>query len=202
FRLWWTVFTGKPRDHHLYDHAHESPWQMTLPLVLLAVLSVVVGFIFGYPLESGYIHSFLGPVLTPHGVHGHEMSHSTATMLMLLSIVVAVAGIALSYLYYVKSPELPEKTIKTFRPIHKLFYNKWFFDEIYNALIVQPVVTISKFLWKGFDVNVIDFTVNAFGKVANFFGGILRYLQTGRIQTYIFTMVVGVVILVAIFYVG
>ncbi|MEF3254502.1 MAG: NADH-quinone oxidoreductase subunit L [Deferribacterales bacterium] len=202
FRLWWMVFTGEPRDHHLYDHAHESPWQMTMPLVLLAILSVLVGMLFGYPLEDGYIHKFLGPVLTPEGAHPHHMEHSTATLLMLLSIIVAVAGIALSYLYYVKSKELPEKTIKTFRPLHKLFYNKWYFDEIYDALIVQPIVTNSRFLWKGFDANFIDFIVNAFGKVSNFFGGILKYLQTGRIQTYIFTMVVGVIILVAIFYVG
>ncbi|MBC7196127.1 MAG: NADH-quinone oxidoreductase subunit L, partial [Deferribacterales bacterium] len=103
----------------------------------------------------------------------------------------------------IKKPDiLPAKTAKAAGPIYKLFYNKWYFDEIYQALIINPIVTISKFLWKGFDVNVIDFIVNAFGHVARFLGQILRYIQTGRIQTYIFTMVVGVILLLTIFYMG
>jgi NADH-quinone oxidoreductase subunit L len=200
FRSFFLVFEGTPRNQHMHDHAHESPVTMTGPLVFLAILSVLAGAVFGYPLENGFIHHFLGPVLTPEGAHPHHLEHSTALMLMVLSIVVAAAGIFISWLYYIKVPSLPGKTVKAFKPVHTFFYNKWFFDELYDAIIVFPIVTISRFLWRGFDVNVIDFTVNAFGKVPMFIGGVARHLQTGRMQTYIFTMVVGVIVLFTIFY--
>ncbi|WP_022851200.1 NADH-quinone oxidoreductase subunit L [Limisalsivibrio acetivorans] len=200
FRSFFMTFEGTPRNQHLHDHAHESPWSMTGPLVFLAILSVFVGAIFGYPLEHGYIHHFLGSVLVPEHFHIEHLSKGLATGLMLLSIVVAAFGIFLSYLYYIKMPELPGKTVKAFKPVHKLFFNKWYFDEIYDFLFVYPLITISNFLWKGFDVNVIDFIVNAFGKVPMFLGGVIRHVQTGRMQTYIFTMVVGMFALLAIFY--
>jgi len=201
FRSYFLVFQGTPRDQHLHDHAHESPFAMAFPLIFLSIPSILVGVVFGYPLEHGYIHKFLGPVLTPAHAHAHHMSHSTALALMFLSIGIAVAGIFVAYLFYVKNyPTLPEKTVKTFKPIHKFFFNKWFFDELYDAIIVYPIVLISNLLWRGFDVNVIDFIVNSFGRVPMWFGGVVRYIQTGRIQTYLFTMVVGLIVLVTIFY--
>jgi len=201
FRSYFLVFQGTPRNQHLHDHAHESPWTMTGPLVFLAFLSIFVGLVFGYPLENGYIHTFLGPVLTPAHAHPHHMAHSTATMLMLLSIAVAAAGIFVSYLFYVKNfPALPEKTVKTFKPLHKFLLNKWYFDELYDFLFVHPIVMLSNILWRAFDVNVVDFIVNAFGRVPMWFGGVVRHVQTGRIQTYLFTMVVGIIVLVTIFY--
>jgi NADH-quinone oxidoreductase subunit L len=201
FRSYFLVFQGTPRDQHLHDHAHESPWTMAGPLVFLAILSILVGMVFGYPLENGYIHHFLGPVLTPAYAHPHQMEHSTATMLMALSIAVAAAGIFVSYLFYVKMyPVLPEKTVKTFKPIHKFLLNKWYFDELYDFLFVHPIVTISNMLWRGFDANFIDFIVNAFGRVPMWLSGVVRHVQTGRLQTYIFTMAVGVIVLITIFY--
>ena len=201
FRSYFLVFQGTPRDQHLHDHAHESPWTMAGPLVFLAFLSIFVGMVFGYPLENGYIHTFLGPVLTPAHAHPHHMAHSTALVLMFLSIGVAVAGIAVAYLFYVKNyPALPEKTVKTFKPVHKFLLNKWYFDELYDFLFVHPIVMISNILWRAFDVNVIDFIVNAFGRVPMWIGGVVRHVQTGRIQTYVFTMVVGIIVLVTIFY--
>jgi len=202
FRLWWMVFKGEPRDKYLYDHAHESPSTMTVPLVLLAICSVFVGAIFGYPLEHGYIHSFLGPVLTPAHAEAHHMSAALSNGLMILSIVLALGGIYVSYLYYIQKPELPGKTIKAFRPVHSFFYHKWYFDELYDAVIIQPIVLISRFLWKGFDNNVIDFIVNGVAWIARFLGSFFRIIQTGRMQTYLFTMILGVVILLSIFYMG
>ncbi|MGE4317308.1 MAG: NADH-quinone oxidoreductase subunit L [Deferribacterales bacterium] len=202
FRSYFLVFQGTPRDQHLHDHAHESPIAMTFPLVFLAICSVLVGVVFGYPLEDGFIHHFLGPVLTPAHAHAHEMAHSTATALMALSIAIAVAGISVAYLFYVKMyPVLPEKTVKTFKPVHKLLLNKWYFDELYDFVFVHPIVMLSSVVfWRAIDVNIIDFTVNAFGRVPMWLGSVARHVQTGRIQTYIFTMVVGVIVLVAFFY--
>lgn len=204
FRSYFLVFTGKPRDQHLFDHAHESPWTMAGPLVFLAIPSILVGVLFGFPLDNGFIHHFLGETLTPvtQALHGHGAHHEPNYVLVVLSILVASFGIFVAYLFYVKKPELPGKTVATFRPVHKFFLNKWYFDELYDAAIVQPIVTTSKFLWRGVDVYVIDFTVNAFGWVPKTLGGIFRHVQTGRIQTYVFTMVAGVIVLVTIFFAG
>jgi len=203
FRSYFLVFEGTPRDQHKFEHAHESPSSMTIPLILLAIPAVLAGVVFGLPLENGLIHKMLHGVLVPHAAEAHHVSHATAYGLMILSTIIGIIGIYVAYMFYIKKPDiLPAKTAKAAGPIYKLFYNKWYFDEIYQALIINPIVTISKFLWKGFDVNVIDFIVNAFGHVARFLGQILRYIQTGRIQTYIFTMVVGVILLLTIFYMG
>jgi NADH-quinone oxidoreductase subunit L len=203
FRSYFLVFEGTPRDQHKFEHAHESPSSMTIPLILLAIPAVLAGVVFGLPLENGIIHKMLHGVLVPHAADVHHVSHATAYGLMILSTIIGIIGIYVAYMFYIKKPDiLPAKTAKAAGPIYKLFYNKWYFDEIYQALIVNPIVTISRFLWKGFDANVIDFTVNAFGHTARFLGQILRYIQTGRIQTYIFTMVVGVILLLTIFYMG
>jgi len=202
FRSYFLVFEGTPRDQHKFDHAHESPFSMWFPLVFLTVPALFIGAVFGYPLEAGFIHKFLGPVLTPHAAHGGHEAHPPA-ILMVLSIGLGFLGIYVAYLFYVKKPDtLPAATVKMFKPIHKLFYNKWYFDEIYDGLIVQPTIYVSKILWRAFDVNVIDFTVNAFGHVAKFGGSTLRHIQTGRIQTYIFSVVVGTIIMVTIFFAG
>lgn len=201
FRSYFLVFQGTPRDQHLYDHAHESPFSMWGPLVFLAFMSIFAGIVFGYPVEHGYIHTFLGPVLTPAHAHEHHIAAGLASGLMILSVVMALAGTYVAYVYYIKSyPVLPEKTVKTFKSLHKFLLNKWYFDELYDFIFVNPIVMISNMLWRGFDVHVIDFIVNAFGKVPMWFGGVVRHIQTGRIQTYIFTMVVGLIVLVTIFY--
>lgn len=201
FRSYFLVFEGTPRDHHKFDHAHESPWTMTVPLIILAVPSIFAGLLFGLPLENGIIHKMLSHVVAGHG-EGGEVSHAVGYGLMVLSTVIGIIGIYIAYLFYIKNTALPAKTAKAAGPIYRLFFNKWYFDEIYQAFIINPIVMISKFLWKGFDVNVIDFTVNAFGWVAKFLGSVLRVIQTGRIQTYVFSMVLGVIILITIFYMG
>jgi NADH-quinone oxidoreductase subunit L len=200
FRSLFVVFFGEPRDKHLYDHAHEAPKTMTIPLIVLAFMSIIVGALVGLPLENGYIHHFLNNVLVPENLSIHHLSMGLSTTLMMSSVVVALMGVALAYIYYMYRKDLPEKTAKAFSPIYKLFYNKWYFDEIYGNLIIQPLVYMSKGIWHYFDIGIIDFTVNAFGKSAVFCGNILKYLQTGKIQTYIFTMVVGSLILIIIFY--
>ena len=200
FRSLFVVFFGEPRDKHLYDHAHEAPKTMTIPLMVLAFMSIIAGGLVGIPVENGYIHHFLHNVLMPVNLHIPHLTLGMSTSLMILSIIVALMGVGLAYVYYIYKKDLPEKTAKAFAPIYKLFYHKWYFDEIYGNLIVDPLVYISKGIWHCFDIGIIDFTVNAFGKSAVYCGSILKYLQTGRIQTYIFTMALGSLILIIIFY--
>jgi NADH-quinone oxidoreductase subunit L len=173
---------------------------MTTPLIILAFMSVIAGFIVGIPMENGYIHHFLGAVLIPANAHIHHLSAATSVSLVSISIIMAVAGVVLAAFYYLYKLDLPDKTVRAFRPVYKLFYNKWYFDEIYGMFIVQPISDLSYALYKAVDVYVIDFIVNGFGHTALFFGNIFKYIQTGRIQTYLFTMILSVLVLLMLFY--
>ena len=129
FRLYFMTFTGKPRDHHAYDHAHESPKTMTVPLMILAVLSIFAGWV-GIPwLSKGY-SSFV--------YFGAVHQATPNIVLMLISLVVALSGIGLAYLMYVKGSISPVRMGERFKPIYTFLYNKWYFDELYMAIIINP----------------------------------------------------------------
>jgi len=150
FRLCFLTFTGEPRDHHKYDHAHESPRSMTGPLVFLAVLSVCAGWV-GIPwLEHGF-SSFV--------YHGEPHHAAPNVLLMLVSLVVGLSGIGLAYLMYYKKSISADAIAEKFKPIHTLLYNKYYFDEIYDATIVKPIYALCDF-WFWFDQHIIDGLVN------------------------------------------
>ncbi|MCP4631368.1 MAG: NADH-quinone oxidoreductase subunit L [candidate division Zixibacteria bacterium] len=212
FRLCFLTFTGKPRDQHRFDHAHESPKTMTYPLILLAVLAVSAGWV-GMPwLKHGYA-SF---------VYFHEPHHAYPNyMLMLIGTIVALSGIYLAYLMYYKRSIDPVKMGARFKPIYTFFYNKWYFDELYMGTVIKFVYWFMEVLykfdqgvidwfvnfigrfglfnskvWQTFDVYVIDGAVNGAGYVTRWFAGGLRKVQTGAVQNYAFVVFLGVVLLI------
>ena len=193
FRLIFLTFFGEPRDKHLYDHAHESPPVMTVPLIVLAIGSAVVGLLALAP--HGGIAGFLNRVLgEAHEVAGHE--GSLTYVLMAISVVMGVAGVGLAYSMYLKRTPDPVALASNFRPIYTLLYNKYYVDEIYFALIVNPLVGGSRHvLWKFVDVIIIDGVVNGVGRVCRWIGGGLRYLQTGYIPDYAWMILVGAVVI-------
>ncbi len=168
FRLVFMTFFGKFRggeeaEHHL----HESPWTMTLPLQVLAVLSIFGGLLIGFPgqlfhLEGwSFIDRFLEPVILSHGEHGHAVSLGLEWGLVALSVAVASLGIWIAYRMYkvdaefVKARALAER----FPFAYKLLLNKYWVDEIYDATIIKGTVKLSRFLWE-FDARVVDGAVN------------------------------------------
>jgi NADH-quinone oxidoreductase subunit L len=210
FRLYFMTFTGTPRDHHAYEHAHESPKSMTVPLMILAVLSVFAGWV-GIPwLSKGYSSFvYFGAV--------HEASPSI--ILMLVSLIVALSGIGLAYLMYVKGAISPVRMAERFKPIHTFLYNKWYFDELYMAAIVNPTYKLAEFLFRFdqviidgvvngagkvtlalswlnelFDIYVVDGAVNGAGYISMFFGKNIRKMQTGQLQTYALVVFLGAVV--------
>ncbi len=213
FRLYFLTFTGAPRDRHAYDHAHESPRNMTIPLIILAVLSVCAGW-WGIPwLEHGY-GSFV-----KFGHHAHHAEPNIA--LMLVSLAVAGSGIGFAYLVYRKKVITAESIGARFRPLYKLLYNKYYFDELYMAAIVNPTYKIAEILFRfdqvvidgivngaaritlwwswakeRFDTYVIDGAVNGAGYLSLAIGRALRKTQTGQIQTYALVVFIGAVILI------
>jgi NADH-quinone oxidoreductase subunit L len=150
WRLCFLTFFGEPRDSHRFEHAHESPNNMTYPLIFLGILSVCAGWV-GIPHISSMMPEFV--------YHGHPYELHVDWVNIIVSTLVGVSGITLAYLMYFRRVISPDKVVAMFKPIHNFFYNKWFFDELYFNGIVWPVQRFGNFLWT-FDAKVIDGAVN------------------------------------------
>ena len=188
FRLIFVVFHGESRvDSAVESHLHESPPVMWIPLVLLAIPSLIIGAIVGWGGEHSAIHNFLGSVFTHHG----KSDHSNPVPFMVVSSIVGIAGILAAWFMYRSKTPLDEPT----NPLHKLLTNKYYIDEIYNAVIVQPIRGVSHYLfWKIMDVAIIDGLVNLTAFIVRGIGGLIRRIQTGVVQTYVMSMVIGIII--------
>ena len=179
FRAIFLAFYGKYRGE---AHPHESPFVMIGPLVVLAALSLAGGRLFNVP-------GFLAPLFPPVE-EGHDIGP------VVVSVAFGLAGIALAWLFYVAKPGLPDQVATSFSGLYKLIYNKYFVDEIYDAVVVNPVVSGSReVLWKGVDVAVIDGAVNGVGNRARGIGGVLKRLQSGNIRSYAAWVLLGSVVL-------
>ncbi len=169
FRLWYMTFSGKPRDHHVYDHAHESPRVMTVPLVVLAVFAVAVGWpIFGVSglLEqarpAGTLTTTAGSAYWPWLVHPSEhLSHEETVHVPATWIAGAtgLAGFLLATAIYAWHLLNPDEIRRQFPRIYSLLWNKWYFDEIYDVIFIRPVMFVSRRV-ADFDRNVIDPFIN------------------------------------------
>ncbi len=196
FRLIFMTFFGEERlEPHAKEHLHESPPAMTIPLAILAFFSVVAGYV-GLPVVLGekanLFNRFLDPVIHP----GHEahLSISTEWMLILISVAVALCGIYIAYIFYLKSPQTPHRLVGRFPKAYKLLYNKYYVDEIYNAAFVKPLVSGSRLVYDNFDLKVIDGTINGTAATAGFAGKALGFLQSGLVKDYALAILLGVVI--------
>ncbi len=204
FRLTILVFFGSYRgDKHTFDHAHESPKSMTVPLMILAALSVVGGWI-GIPAVLGttlfgrdvnVFHHWLAPaVASAHGAGGEGAEHGASLefALMGLALAIALAGIGVAFVIYRQREELAASIARTFRPIYVMWRNLYWVDEFYEATILRPFYAIARF-FAGFDRFVIDGLVNATGIVADITGQLLKLFQTGYVRNYALVVLMGVV---------
>ncbi len=231
FRLVFMTFFGEFKGtEEEKKHLHESPSVMTWPLIILAAGSVIGGYL-GFPHLLGkylghipnLLEKWLEPALRhPTFIHAtHHASEAVEFGFMGLSILIAFTGIFIAYLFYIKNPELPKKFVETFQGVFHVVHNKFFVDEIYEALFVQATKNLGTFLW-GFDVWVVDgivngarhFTVyvseasgyfdrivvdglvNIVGQTVEGIGYLFRRVQTGYIQTYAFVMALGFLVLI------
>jgi NADH-quinone oxidoreductase subunit L len=201
FRLLFMTFYGECRaSEEVKHHLHESPMVMTLPLMILAGLSIVGGYI-GLPKVLGGAHwfqSFLAPVfgeVSEGAAHAaSEAEHGSASaeyILMVVSVAVALVGIYVAYILCVKKKDLPEKMAQRTQRGHKLLLNKYYVDEGYNASIVRPVISFSRALWKHFDDLIIDGGVNGLAWVVTRVSRGVRIIQTGYVQSYALLVLIG-----------
>ncbi len=200
FRLVFSVFHGTSHvPKEVRHHLHESPAVIAVPLVVLAVLSLVSGWV-GIPSEHlSLIGPFLAPVLTAHPVAAHAENHALEYGLMLVSVLVAAAGVWLAHLFYVRSPELPARLAASAAGLYRLSLNKWYVDEVYDKLFVRPTVAAAEALWRVIDVLVIDGAVNGVARVTQAWAAALRVMQSGQLQHYALFMVVGAVLVVGVY---
>jgi len=204
WRLTTLTFHGEERFDHHHIHPHESPASMTVPLIVLAVLSAVGGFlgiphVFHMPnLLEGWLEPIFakGMAILPQ----HHGEHTTLEFtLMAVSTVIAVSGILLARNIYKNGTEVAASIASRFSGLHKLLWNKYWVDEIYQMAIVSPIFMISRdFLWKVIDVILIDGLINGSARAVGAGGNILRRMQTGVAQNYALLMMLGIIVLIAI----
>ncbi|MBN8856589.1 MAG: NADH-quinone oxidoreductase subunit L [Sphingobacteriales bacterium 50-39] len=195
FRLYATTFLGNFRGTHEQEHhLHESPAAMTIPLVVLALLAAVAGFL-GVPeafaKDSHWLAHFLDPIFAHNATaeHAAEAGASQEWMLMGISVAVALIGVIAAWTRFSKKPDLAEPA-----GFGKVLANKWYVDELYDAIIVRPLYAISKFL-NNFIERFIDWIVNGVGRLVQYGGRQLRLLQSGQVGGYVLLMVVGILVL-------
>lgn len=199
FRLYFLTFHGKFRGTHEQEHhLHESPKSMTIPLIVLAVLSVVGGLV-GIPAAlhgTHYLEEFLSPVFEASSfrIVAH-LSHETEYLLMGLATGVMAIAIYYAYNTYVKKAVLPPADGEELSASHKLIYNKYWVDELYESLITKPLNFISDAFHKVVDNQIVDGVVNGTGSAVSWMSGAIRKAQTGNIGFYIFVMVISMVLI-------
>ena len=227
FRLVNMTFFGQSRvDHEVEHHIHESPSSMTVPLMILAVLATIGGWV-GWPESLGgsdRFTKFLEPVMAKHAEEGAEAavasSASIEYLLMLLSVLIACGGIWLAYRWYIQRPEVPGKIAAASPFLYKLLYNKYYVDQLYDAMFVNRMKDLALTLG-AFDVNfinglgvdgsawvtritssisglwdswIVDGLVNLAARIVWLFSWPVRMLQTGRVSRYALFMLLGVLI--------
>jgi len=203
FRLIFMTFHGGERvETEKKRHLHESPSVMVFPLIILAFFSAVAGWV-GIPLKGwDLVENFLSPVFHPLGSGAplKEVYHMTPGLeisLMILSLALALAGILIAYQFYAQKTSLPEKTRERFSSVYQLLYHKFYVDEFYDAVIVNPLKKTALFLWKGFDMLVIDGLVNRVAGFVRMQSENSRQIQSGYIRNYALSLLIGCVCILA-----
>lgn len=193
FRMLFLTFYGTYRGtHHAEEKIHESPSSMTIPLIVLAVLSAVGGMI-GIPEVLGGHHwlaGWLSPVIPEHG---SALSHATEYMLMAVSVVGVIVAIAYAFVKYVKQNDLPVADEGKRSALANLSYHKFYIDEVYDLLVRKPLDALSRFFYKVVDTKIVDGIVNGLGWSTSEASKGIRLLQSGNIGFYIFMMVAGII---------
>ncbi len=207
FRLFFMTFHGKERiDKHTWDHLRESPKVVTVPLVVLAIPSVILGaFLIGPMLFQGYFgeaivvssaHDVLGEIGKGyHGVWGFTLHAFKAAPVYL-----AFGGVLVAWLLYIKFPHVPAVLAERFSLVHKMLLEKYGFDSFNQTVFAGGTRKIGQIFWNIGDVRIIDgFFVNGTALTVRWFSGLIRTLQSGYLYDYAFAMILGLLLLLAVF---
>ncbi len=202
WRLLILTFHGKPRaDAHTMDHVHESPWVMTVPLVLLALGALATGYLLkDYFIGEDWASFWAGSIVNGPDNHVlHAMETELPFWVSAAPTVVGVAGIALAYYFYMFNPALPARLAAAYPAAYRFLLNKWYFDELYDRIFVRPTMAFARLAWQVGDAQIIDGMPNGAAALAAGSARQAVKLQTGSIAFYAFAMLIGLVFLVSIY---
>ena len=199
WRLAFLTFYGKTRaDHHTYDHAHESPKTMLIPLAVLATGAIAAGFPFVEKfIGHDFDHFWKGAIFIGKDNHILHDMHAVPFWVKSIAFVMMTAGFLLAYVFYIRDPGKPVRLAQTFPQLYQFLLNKWYVDELYDFLFVRPAKRIGTFLWKKGDGWLIDgFGPDGVSALALRIGSKASKVQTGFVYHYAFAMLIGVALLV------
>jgi NADH-quinone oxidoreductase subunit L len=192
FRLYFLTFRGTFRGTHEQEHhLHESPMSMTVPLIVLAILAALAGFL-GLPHVMG--HNILEHFLSVNG-NVLNLSSGAEIALMVISVGIATVGIFIAYYLYVKRSMVPEADATPKAMTYRWSQNKFYVDELYDYLIIKPIHFISKMMYSGMELLGIDALVNGSGNMVTGTGNTIKYLQYGKTSYYLFAMIIFIVVI-------
>jgi NADH-quinone oxidoreductase subunit L len=203
--IFMTFYQTERGDHHTHEHAHESPWTMTVPLAVLALGSIFAGMVwhgdfFGHHYQEWFGHSIYENHDTNHIIHD---AHGVAGWVKNAPFIAMLLGFALSGCMYIWKPNAPAALAKQQRGLYAFLLNKWYFDELYEVIFVRPAKALGTFLWKKGDGKVIDGLINglAMGLVP-WFTRLAGRLQSGYLFHYAFAMFIGLAAIITWFAMG
>jgi len=205
FRLIFLTFKGKQRYDEHQVHVHESPKSMLVPLMILALLSTVGGWLAApafLPGGTDYFTKFLQPVFGGLEVGGTEAeAHSLEIWLAGVAVAIALTGALFAYWLYLKRPGKADGLAHSLKPAYTTLLNKYYVDELYAAVVVRPLLWIStNVLWKAADVAGIDGAVNGIAEGATAIGDGVRHAQSGNTRSYAVWVVVGAIVIIAVIF--
>ena len=204
FRLIFLTFHGKPRYDEHKVHVHESPKSMLVPLMILAVLSLVGGWVAAPSFWGGpdYFVNFLGPVFgAGESAAAESAAHALEIPLAGVAVFTALVGFIVAFWLYLKQPGKPEALAKSMKGAYTTLLNKYYVDELYAAVIVNPLMWLStNVLWKVADVGAIDGTVNGIADTATAIGDSVRHTQSGNTRSYAVWVVIGAIVIIAVIF--
>ena len=195
FRVLFMAFHGKHRgSKEVLSHAHESPWIMLAPMLVLGIGAVLGGWLLK---GMGYLEWWNGSIAIAEHHHALHNAHHTPPLPKYAPLAIVLVGIALAVLMYLKKTKLPQQIAKRFKTLYNISLNKWYVDELYSAIVVKPVTRFATILWQKGDQNGIDrYGPNGVAFVTRKGGDMIRILQTGYVYHYAFAIVIGVVVLI------
>ena len=207
FRMYFMVFHGKERmDEHTRSHLHETPWVVTGPLIMLAIPSVIIGFIFVGDMAFGNFFGEAIKVLPKHDVLGalakeyHGPFGMMLHSLLTLPFWFAAAGVALAWFLYMKRPDIPGLIQDKVKFVHRVLVNKYYADRFNEIVFAGGSRLLGKLLWQNGDVRVIDgLIINGTAKTVGRISGFVRRIQTGYLYNYAFAMIFGLLFLIGVF---
>ena len=201
WRLLFMTFHGQSRaDHHVLEHAHESPAVMLAPLVVLAFGAVFAGYeLHAWFIGADWHHFWNGAIFNGPDNDVIEALEHVPAWVEFAPLVMALLGIALAYMMYIANPLLPVRLAQSFGGIYRFLLNKWYFDELYDRIFVHPAIRLARLFWQVGDATIIDGVPNGLAELAGDGSRQAVKFQTGSLAVYAFVMLIGVVVLVGIF---